>query len=198
MRPQRLPMFLARLRRVSSARDGAVAIEAALLVPFLLVAMVVLIDTVRYIRTTARMDRVAATTADLIARNDRLIDRTDFTTATRNDELGTFFLIANKVAAPSDLATRGEVIVTSITPLASGFKQNWQRTGPYGLTLSSRLGDLPPLPTGGALIVAEVFYSFDSIILQSLGVLSPSSLTIYRRAVFRPRLGALETLDPPS
>jgi Flp pilus assembly protein TadG len=193
---QRRHSLVARLRRALRAREGAVAIEAAILIPFLCFAALILIDTVRYIRTVARMDRVAAVTADLIARSDSIVDQVDFTTATRNNALGTFFLIANKVAAPGDLAADGRVIVTAVTPPAVA-TPNWQRTGPYTLAASSRLGDLPPLPTGGVLIVAEVFFRFRSVALETLGLLSSTDALIYRRAVFRPRLGALTTLETP-
>lgn len=187
-----------RLAGLLRAREGAVAIEAALVIPFLLLAVVTLIDTVRYIDTSARMGRVAATTADLITRGEKLIARTDFTSPGA-DELGMYLLIANKVAAPSDLVGRGRVYVTSVTPLASGFKQNWApQTGAYGLAVASRIGELPALPVGGAMIVVEVFYRFDPLILDTLGVLGGDGLTIYRRAVFRPRLGTLETLGSPS
>jgi hypothetical protein len=194
----RAPRLCTRLARGLRAREGAVAIEAALLIPLLFVGLAVLVDAVRYVRAAARMDRVAAQTADLVARSEKVVDRVDFNAPTGTDELGMFFLVANKVAAPSNLAGHGQVIVTSITPNAGGFTQNWQRTGPYALTEPSRIASLPPLPTGGALIVAEVFYDFDSLILDTLGILSPTTLRLYRRAVFRPRLGTLETLVTPS
>jgi Flp pilus assembly protein TadG len=180
-----------------AAREAVVAIETAIIVPLLCLATLILVDTVRFIRTTARVERVAAITADLIARNDKIIDRTDFRTATLNNELGMFFLIANKAAEPDDLAGQGQVIVTSVTPTSTGRTLNWQRTGPYGISQSSRVGSLPPLPTSGAYIVAEVFFRFQSTVLESLGLLSSTNALIYRRAVFRPRLAALETLQAP-
>jgi Flp pilus assembly protein TadG len=185
------------LARFMNARGAAVAIETAIVVPLLCFAIVILADTVRFIRTTARMERVAGITADLIARNDKIVDRVNFNTPTLNNELGMFFLTANKAAAPDDLAGQGQVIVTSVTPTSTGRTLNWQRTGPYGISQSSRVGSLPPLPTSGAYIVAEVFFRFQSTVLESLGLLSSTNALIYRRAVFRPRLAALETLQAP-
>jgi hypothetical protein len=197
MRCRHLHRTRAWLARLLAAREAAVAIETAFVVPLLCFAIVILADTVRYIRTTARMERVAGITADLIARNETIVNRRDFRTPTLNNELGMFFLIANKAAEPDDLAGRGRVIVSSIVPTAGGYLQKWQETGPYGISASSRIGDLPPLPTSGAFIVAEVFFQFRSAILETTGLLSPASATIYRRAVFRPRLAALESLESP-
>ena len=104
------------LARFMNARGAAVAIETAIVVPLLCFAIVILADTVRFIRTTARMERVAGITADLIARNDKIVDRVNFNTPTLNNELGMFFLTANKAAAPDDLAGQGQAIVTSVSP----------------------------------------------------------------------------------
>ena len=187
------------LAQAMAAREAVVAIETAIIVPLLCLATLILVDTVRFIRTTARVERVAAITADLIARNDKIIDRTDFRTATLNNELGMFFLIANKAAEPDDLAGQGQVIVTSITQTTGSVVKNWNppRTGPYGISEASRIDSLPPLPTSGAFIVAEVFLRFRSAILETTGLLSPANTMIYRRAVSRPRLAAFETLEPP-
>jgi hypothetical protein len=197
MRVPHLHRARAWLARAAAAREATVAIETAIIVPLLCVAILFLVDTVRFIRTVARVERVAGITADLVARNDVVVDRVDFRTATLNNELGMFFLVANKAAEPDNLAAEGRVIVTSITPIAAGGTLNWQRTGPYGVGEPSRLGTLPPLPTSGAVIVAEVFLRFRSAILETTGLLSAADAMIYRRALFRPRLAALETLAAP-
>ena len=186
------------MARLRACARGSVAIETAIILPFLCIAVLALTDLVRYVRASARLDRVVATTADLIARSDRVIDRTDFTSATLNNELGMFFLVANLAAEPDDLPADGAVIISSITPTGrTSFTRNWQRTATqYALRPNSRLEAIPPLPVGGGFIVAEVFLRFRSAILESLGLLPEDLALIYRRAVFRPRLSALTSLEP--
>lgn len=174
--------------------EGAVAIEAAIIVPFLLVILVTLVDMVRYFETATRMDRVATTAADLITRGTVLYDRTDFKAPENSQDLAMFFLAANQTAQPDDLAGRGRVIVTSVTLNSSGPVTNWQRTGPYGLAATSRLGTLPDLPDADSYIITEVFYTFRPIILDALRILPAAQTVIYRRAIYQPRLATLTSL----
>jgi len=169
--------------------SGAVAIEAAIIVPVLLIAILAVIDTVRFITTATRLDLVAATAADLTARAETVADQVNFAAIGANNELAMFFFSANQVGLPNDLVSDGQVII-SATLL-------WQRSGPYGLVMSSRLDSLPQLPTTGTHVVAEVFYRFRPAVLETLGVLTAAEAVLYRRAVFRPRKTALTALEPP-
>ncbi|MFP4127047.1 MAG: TadE/TadG family type IV pilus assembly protein [Alphaproteobacteria bacterium] len=178
-------------------QGGNVAIEAAILLPVLLTMLVLGADLVRYLDTVARMDRVAATVADLVARSDTVIDRTDFTAPVANNDLATFLRAGNEAAHPDDLAGRGKVWVSAVRPRAGGgFELMWQRTGPYEFEASSRLEVLPELPTTGTFIVAEVIFAYEPLLLDTLGVEAFTPL-VYRRAIFRPRLTALSTLEDP-
>tara|TARA_R110002110_G_scaffold78961_1_gene206754 strand:- start:232 stop:816 length:585 start_codon:yes stop_codon:yes gene_type:complete len=185
--------FAARLVR---ARRGAVAIEAAIVVPLLLIAVMVVIDTVRFITTATRLDVVAATAADLTARSSSVVDQVNFNRIGGNNELAMFFFSANQVGLPSDIAADGQIIISAIQPTPGGHTVLWQRTGPYGLAMPSRLDGVPQLPTTGTHVVAEVFFRFRPAILESLGVISSAEATLYRRAVFRPRKAALTVLEP--
>ncbi|MEO1092207.1 MAG: hypothetical protein AAFX81_16390 [Pseudomonadota bacterium] len=178
-------------------RRGAVAIETGLAATALLVLAVFILDVVRLIETMSRMDRVAAVTADLVARNDDVVDSTDFRNVAANNALGAFFFAANEIARPDDLVNDGRVIVSSILPKAAGFDLNWQRTGPYTLTASSQIGDLGDLPTTGNFIVSEVFFQFRPLVLDQLDLLDGFSTLLYARALYRPRMGALTSLQPP-
>lgn len=176
---------------------GNVTIEAAILLPVLLTMLVLGADLVRYLDTVARMDRVAATVADLVARSDTVIDRTDFTAPVANNDLATFLRAGNEAAHPDDLAARGRVWVSAVRPGAGGgFELMWQRTGPYELDAASRLEALPELPTTGTFVVAEVIFAYEPLILDTLGVEAFAPI-VYRRAVFRPRLTALAALETP-
>ena len=156
----------------------------------------VVIDTVRFITTATRLDVVAATAADLTARSSSVVDQVNFNRIGGNNELAMFFFSANQVGLPSDIAADGQIIISAIQPTPGGHTVLWQRTGPYGLAMLSRLDGVPQLPTTGTHVVAEVFFRFRPAILESLGVISSAEATLYRRAVFRPRKAALTVLEP--
>ena len=177
--------------------SGAVAIEAAIIVPVLLIAILAVIDTVRFITTATRLDLVAATAADLTARAETVADQVNFAAIGANNELAMFFFSANQVGLPNDLVSDGQVIISAIQPTLGGHTLLWQRSGPYGLVMSSRLDSLPQLPTTGTHVDAEVFYRFRPAVLETLGVLTAAEAVLYRRAVFRPRKTALTALEPP-
>jgi hypothetical protein len=182
--------------RVGRDNRGAVAIEAVIIVPILLIAILAVIDTVRFITTATRLDLVAATAADLTARSETVADQVNFAAVGANNELAMFFYSANQVGLPNDIPADGQVIISAIQPTMGGHTLLWQRSGPYGLSMPSRLNDLPQLPTTGTHVVAEVFYRFRPAILETLGVLGAADSILYRRAVFRPRKAALTALVP--
>ena len=178
-------------------RHGNVAIEAAIIVPVLLTMLVVGADVARYLQTAARMDRVAATVADLVARSETVIDRTDFTAPVANNDLATFLRAGNEAAHPNDLAARGRVWVSAVRPgEGGGFELMWRRTGPYELEALSRLDSLPDLPANGNFVVAEVIFAYEPLILDTFGI-DRFTPVLYRRAIFRPRLTALAALASP-
>lgn len=182
--------------RLLRSREASVAVEAAVIIPLLMLGIAVVIDTVRFIGTAARLDRVAATAADLTARSDVVIDQVNFNNLGANNELAMFFFSANQVGLPDDIAADGQVILSGIQPTAGGYTLLWQRSGPYGLNMPSRLGELPQLPTTGTHVVAEAFYRFRPVVLETLNILSAAELVLYHRAVFRPRRTALTALEP--
>jgi hypothetical protein len=178
-------------------RRGNVTIEAAIILPVLLTMLVLGADLARYLSTVARMDRVAAAVADLVARSETVIDRTDFTAPVANNDLATFLRAGNEAAHPNDLAARGRVWVSVVRPgEGGGFELMWRRSGPYQLEALSRLDSLPDLPANGNFVVAEVIFAYEPLILDTLGI-DGFTPVVYRRAIFRPRLTALAALDPP-
>jgi hypothetical protein len=188
--------FQYRVRRLAGDRRGNVTIEAAILLPVILVMLVLAADVVRYLDTTARMQRVAATTADLVARSETVTDHTDFEHPLANNDLATFLRVANEIAHPDDLAARGRVWVSAVKPgSGGGFDLRWQATSSsYGLVADSRLAALPPLPANGNVVVAEVIFDYEPLIMDTLG-LERFTSKIYQRAFYRPRLSALDELE---
>ena len=192
----KLTSSLTRLRTLPRSRSGAVAIEAVIYIPLLLMAIMIVIDVVRFITTATRMDYVAATAADLASRADTVIDQVNFNTIGANNELAMFFLSANLTGQPDDVENNGQIIISAIQPTVGGYTLLWQRTGPYGLSMTSRLDEVSQLPTSGTHLVAEVFFRFRPVILEAINFLSAADTIIYRRAVYRPRKSAMTTLEP--
>lgn len=176
---------------------GSVAVEAAIAIPGLFLALILVIDTVRYLEAAARVQRAAALAADLVTRNKTAIDRTDFEIATYNNELGMVLLAANAAAEPSDLVEDGRVILSAIRADGAGFSVYWSRTSElYELDAESRLDEMPPLPTGSNYVVAEVFLDFEPLAFDQFWTAAIGQNLLYDHFAYRPRLGGLTELDP--
>jgi Flp pilus assembly protein TadG len=185
--------------RLARARGGAVAIEAALFLSFLMIFAGAALDAGRYLQLTARVERVAASTADLVSRAGSVRDRAAFDATSATNDIGMFFELARASAQPASLDDGGGVVVSSITGGANGHAVNWTRSFGAGADPSTeRLRGLPQLPVGVTFIVAEVFMPFDPFILDRENLLGRVGFErmIYRRAIYRPRYAALATLEP--
>ena len=171
--------------------DGNVAVEFALCVPVLLLLMLGSAEMARFIILHQKMDRVATTISDLVARAETISE----------SELDDIFIAVDQVAEPFDLANLGIVIVSSITNTdGNGPVIAWQRSGGGSYSASSHLGaegDTPELPPdfvvreGETAIISEVYYDFTPF-LSDL-IVAPQE--VYRNAHHRPRLGTLETIE---
>jgi len=200
-----------RLKKILRARlgeRGDMVMEFAIVVPFLLALMLGGYDMVDYVVTVNKIERVAATAADLVARNDIVVDSTD---PNIPNAIGIFFAAANQVALPIDLNTSGRVIISAVNnPGGGGERVAWQRSAAgYAGTNASRIGaeggtaTLPgtlSVAEGKTLIVAEAFYtldtfSFSRLLLDGIG---KDGETVYRAAYFAPRFDGLDTLAAPN
>lgn len=171
--------------------DGNVAVEFALCAPVLLLLMLGSAEMARFIILHQKLDRVATTISDLVARAE---------TVTESD-LDDIFTAAGQVAEPFDLANLGVVIVSSVTNSdGSGPVIAWQRSGGGSYSGSSQLGaegDTPVLPAnfevreGESAIISEAYYDFAPFLSEL--IVEPQ--VIYRSAHHRPRLGTLQTVE---
>lgn len=181
------------------ARRGSVVVEAALLLPLLALTMVASIDVARYLQMAARADRVAGALADMVSRADTIRDRPAFDAQSQSTDTGVYFELARQLAAPEDLAGAGGVVIRSLTGQAGGPRINWSRgQGPAADLSPGGVAVLTTLPAGMNFVVAEIFLPFRPIILDRRALLGEVGFdrVIYRRAVYRPRAGALTTLAP--
>ena len=199
----RIAPFLARLR---AATGGVAAIELAIATPVLLMLLLGGVDIVRYATTASKVDRLASQLADLLARTDRLVDDP---TCAQAYCTGMIFLAAREIAAPLDIAARGQVMLTALSdPRGASPRVAWQRRAPqFALDVDSDLGvpGAPPVfPAGFALdegrtaVAVEVVYEFQPFPLSGDLLFTTPALTtrISRTAINAPRFTSLDTLVP--
>lgn len=187
-------------RGLARNEDGNSAVELAIIAPMILLLGLGAVDAVRLVLMTNKVNRAAATTADMVTRHQVLKDGVSTTTG---DAIGAYFVAANNAALPHNLEDAGRVYISGlVNPDGRGARVAWQRTHPdYALDAVSRVGEeggfanLPGDMTvawGETTVVAEVFYEFRPLILSN-----SSALLFHRQAFFRPRLGGLASLERP-
>ena len=187
---------LRRLRRIAArlrvGERAVVAVEMAVAAPVLVVLLLGALDVGWRILAEYKLQRAAATLADLVAR-DRQVTESGINDA---------FTALQSISAPFDLENDGRAIVSSIRD-EDGVSPEilWQRLSPQGLDVDSRIGgegeiadldDVVDLNAGEAVIVAEVFYRFDPIV----GFFIQDQQLLYFRWVATPRFGSLDEVLP--
>jgi Flp pilus assembly protein TadG len=182
-----------RLARFVNCTRGGIVVEFAFALPVLVTAALSAIDITDYILAHQKMERVAIAGADLVAQAE------DITTG----DLANIWIGLQATATPHALATKGRVIITSVSRHATNGTNiiNWQRS--YGsLNVTSAVGT-----TAGAvasvpanmisssanytLVVAETFYDYTP---RLVGWLFVGTKRITHRSYFRARLGSLKTV----
>lgn len=149
------------------------------------------IEASRYVLLNQKLDRVAASTSDLVAQAET-ISATD---------ISNLYEAAKFVIRPFSLAEQGVVIVSSVSATGSQPpKVNWQHKGGGTLNAASAIGapggnaSLPPgftVVAGDNVIIAEVFYDYEPWPISGV----TSNKRLYHLALFRPRFGVLTALQ---
>ena len=183
--------MLNRLRRLRQDNRGVAAIEFALLLPMLLALLIGCLEVTFKIWSTQKAEKLAVTLSDVIAQAK----------AVTNSDLVSLVGATDKIMDPFPFGDEQSKIIISSVYVAQGEEDaevNWQCFFPSsgGLTAASKLGvkdAVANLPDGFTLvekdnvIVTEIFYKYTPI---APGLLFDESI-IYRRALFKPRLGTL-------
>lgn len=180
------------LRRLRRDARGVAAIEFALLLPMLLALLIGCLEVTFKIWSTQKAEKLAVTLSDVIAQS----------TAVTASDLTKLMGAVNKIMDPFPFEEeKGKVIISSVywQQDDDAPKVNWQcEDGDYDASSEFGVKNADAtLPAGFTLskkdniIVAEVFYEYEPIAPGFLFDKAP----IYRRAMFKPRLGLL-TADP--
>jgi Flp pilus assembly pilin Flp len=184
--------MLNHLRRLKRDVRGVAAIEFALLLPVLIALLIGCLEVTFKIWSTQKAEKLAVTLSDVVAQS----------TAVTSADLTQLTGAVDKIMDPFPFgADKGKVIISSVY-WEQGDDQpvvNWQCS--YGgYSASSKFGTQgadATLPDGFTLnekdniIITEVFYEYEPI---APGLLFDTA-AIYRKAIFKPRLGLL-TADP--
>lgn len=189
-----------RLRTLRRNNRGVAAIEFALLLPLLITLMIGSLEVTFKIWSTQKAEKLSVTLADVIAQSQEVT----------TSDLNSLVSAVDKIMEPFPFGDDGAVIISSVYQPSPEEGEdlgeptvNWQRKFPPsgGLQVESKIGeqgDDAVLPADFEMyekencIVAEVFYKYTPIMP---GFLFDEAVT-YRRAFFKPRLGALT--DNPS
>jgi len=183
--------MLNRLRRLRQDNRGVAAIEFALLLPMLLALLIGCLEVTFKIWSTQKAEKLAVTLSDVIAQAK----------AVTGADLVALTGATDKIMDPFPFgANDGRIIISSVyVPQGEEDAEvHWQCFFPPlgGLTVASKFGvkdAVADLPDGFTLvekdnvIVTEIFYKYQPI---APGLMFDESI-VYRRAMFKPRLGTL-------
>ncbi len=169
---------------------GITAVEFALIFPILLAISLGMVEVGRYTLLNMKLEQTANTVADLGTRDENL----------STDTLNDLFEAVEHILEPFEMGTDGKVIVTGVVSNnGSAPAVAWQGEGAGSLprdSLIGAVGETAVIPEeivmadGETLVVAEIFYSYDSWLLGLL-----ANQIMYRTAFYRPRMGTLQSLS---
>lgn len=179
--------FLRRLRRSES---GIAMTEFALVLPALMLMFYGCIEITRFILITQKVEKLAHTTADVVAQSRTL-------TSTSMEQV---MAAVGDIMDPFATGANSAILVQSLYRAVgdANAKVNWCYKGGGSLGATSQIGavnDVPVMPSAFTfnerenVISAEVFYQFSPLISSHFF----GTTTIYRVAFYKPRFGLLTT-----
>ncbi len=178
-----------RLRNFWRDNRGVAAVEAALLLPVLLTTFIGCTEVTFKIWSTQKVEKLAVTIADVLTQSQTISD----------EGVEQVVAASDRIMEPFEFDDEGVVFISSVYVAQDETvaKVNWQcmSTG-ASFSAASKLGEtgdeavLPPdliLAERDNVIVAEIYYKYTPIMP---GLMFDEAI-VYRRAFFKPRLGAL-------
>lgn len=182
------PILARRILDLWRNDDGIAAIEAALLLPLLLVTFIGCTEVTFKIWSTQKAEKLAVTIADVVTQSQTV-------TAAGLEEI---VAATDRIMEPFEFNNDGVIFISSVyVPQDETVAVvNWQCKVEGSFEALSKLGEagddavLPPgltLVERDNVIVAEIYYKYTPI----MPGLMFDEAVIYRRALFKPRLGAL-------
>jgi len=179
------------LRRYKRSERGVAAVEFALVSPILFLLLLGGVEVGRYILVHQKAEKMAYSVSDVVSQLE----------AVTSGDVDVMFGAVTELMNPYDnFTTYGTLYLSSVhkDPADADQTIRWQCQGGGSLVANSRVGDVnsggaATLPGNLALedddnvIVSEVVYTYQPILTWY----KIQNITIYKSAMFRPRLGAL-------
>lgn len=180
-------------RRMVNNEQGVAAIEFALCVTVLMLFFLGSVELTRYILIVQKLEKTVSMITDVTTQTDP--NSAPLTASTMQQ----IFTATSDMMKPYPFGANGLVIVTDVTKTGTANPViNWQYCNGGGtLSATSAIGTakgatatLPAgfsMAAGEEVVIGEIFYQFSPITTQEI----VPATTVYRTAVFMPRLGAL-------
>lgn len=179
------------LRRLRSDDRGAILAELAFSMPLFISFLMGIVEVGNYLLVNLKLQHSVVSIADLVTRDEEISE----------DVMADVFNAAPQIMAPFPMGEDALVIVTAISQTEDvPATIYWQRMGGGSLSAASEFGieGAPPvLPAGltmrdnETILATEIFYSYEPVIFQFV-----PTQTIRKSSFFRPRIGALQEVDP--
>lgn len=189
--PKKLSALVRVLRQCKRDERGAILAELAFAMPLFITFLMGIVEVGNYLLVNLKLQHSVVSIADLVTRDEEISE----------DVMADIFNAAPQIMAPFEMGDGALVIVSSISQTeddpASIF---WQRSGGGSMSANSNFGiegEAPNLPEGltmrddETILATEIFYSYQPIIFQFI-----PAQTIRKSSFFRPRIGALQSVDP--
>lgn len=198
-------------RRLLKDSSGLAFIEFGYALPIFLGFGLVGLELTNVVLARQKTERIASTVADLIASNQ---------VPPNERQIGDMFAAVPQIARPFEFGAEGQVIITAVIGIydntadevqnkvawqrcmqddgiASSFGSQWTSTNDISDGPEIELPNSLDLGQNQMVIVAEVFYPYESIISQGLvGFILPANNLFTEVATFRTRGGAIMNVTP--
>lgn len=177
--------------RLLKDRRGISSVEFALTVPILVFLFTGLAETGAFLLLHVKLQHATVSVADLITRDERVNEST----------VADLFEAVPEIMDPFELGADGVVVVSAVGRVGTQDAQVlWQRRGAGPLIRASEIGvqgstvtapNGVPIRPDETVVVAELFFNYEPLIFPFF-----DAHEISKTAFYRPRLGALQQIDP--
>ncbi|MFC4349041.1 TadE/TadG family type IV pilus assembly protein [Kordiimonas lipolytica] len=179
------------IKSICSDQRGAVLTELALSMPLYIVLLMGTVEVGNYLLLHLKLQHTVVAVSDLATRDEEITEAV----------VADIFEVVPQIMRPFDTETRTIAYVSAISQ-AEDVPSTiyWQRSGGGNLVHGSDIGDegdAIDVPAGLTLrddetiLATEIFYSYEPLIFSFL-----DSYTIRKTSYFRPRIGALQEIQP--
>ncbi len=182
----------------TKSEDGIVVTELALALPLLIIFISGIVEVSNFLLINMKAQHTVVSIGDLTTRSSTL----------SADTVADVYTAVEEIMAPYPVDS-GSLVIISALALPSDAAPNdppdviWQCTNPGSAVPEiSRFGTVGPdadfddeiitMRQGETLVVAEFFYEYEPLVFT--GVVDAQLLR--KLAYFRPRIGALQTIEP--